>query len=207
MVVRYTYMFGKRHVLFPCPGTLYTEQYQTSRHATPSELLKPRCRLLNTRKQRRRKISSLESRRVPNTSVSQTYHYKLASATRGPHQRLIKPTVIYRMIPRMIQKLLSTLYRNRALGRDQRSQLGRRIQRGGLGLVDLADEAHAQRLGGGEISAGETYLLDPRGAADDLGQAAEGSNVGCHADIDLFDGESGVAGTYPDVGRAGNVDC
>ena len=110
------------------------------------------------------------------------------------------------MIPPIVEQLLGALDGDGALGGDQARRLNRGLDRGGLGLVHLADEADLLGLLGAKDACRQGYVLDPREVADRLGQPGERANVGREANVDLLDGDLDVLGAYPDVGGAGDVD-
>ncbi len=115
-------------------------------------------------------------------------------------------TVLNRVVAAVVQQLLGTLHSHGALGGNQGGRLDGGGQRGGLGLVHLADEAGGEGLGGAEVAGGQGQLFDPRQAADDLGQTRERADVGGQPDVDLLDGEARVLGADTDVGAARDVD-
>lgn len=111
-------------------------------------------------------------------------------------------TLRNRVIPRVVQQLLGALHRHRALAGDEARQLQPRVERGGLVRVHLADETYRQRLLAGEVPGRQADVLDPRRAAHELGQAAQGAEVGRQPDVDLLDGEARVPYADADVGAA-----
>lgn len=110
------------------------------------------------------------------------------------------------MIPRVIQQLLGPLHRNRALFGDEAGEPKRFGQGGLLVAQHTADEALGEGLVGAKVAGRQAHVLDPGGAADNLGQARQRANVGGHADVDLLDGEAGVARGDAHVGAARDVD-
>lgn len=102
----------------------------------------------------------------------------------------------------MIQQLLGTLHRNGTLARDELGPLRSRRDGRVLGVVHLADEAHGERLVGREVARREADVFHPRRGPDELGQPAEGAEVGGETDVDLFDGEASVARGDAHVGAA-----
>jgi hypothetical protein len=75
-------------------------------------------------------------------------------------------TVLDRVVAAVIQQLLGALHGDGALGGEQPGRPNGRGQRGGLGLVHLADKADGERLGGAELARRQAHVLDPRLAAD-----------------------------------------
>lgn len=110
------------------------------------------------------------------------------------------------MIPRMIQQLLRTLHRNRALTRQQLGNLQRRLNSLLFILCYLTDKSYSIRFFCAEDSRGETHLFYPGEIADYFRQAREGSYVGGETDVDFFYGELDVGCADADVGAGGDVE-
>lgn len=93
-----------------------------------------------------------------------------------------------------------------ALGGDEGRPLDGRLDRLGLRFVHVAHQPHGEGFFGTENPGRETDVFYPGEVGHQLGQPAQGANVGSQPDVDLFNGKAGVFGAHANIGARRHVD-
>ncbi|KAI6752826.1 hypothetical protein HG530_013578 [Fusarium avenaceum] len=149
------------------------------------DLRKSRLRLLQPTHQTLREVLALHGRRIP--------HLRIPQALRNAD------------IPSMVDQLLCSLHRNRALLSKCCRQRHAGVHSGLFAVVNLAHKAYRERLLRRKVPRCETHVLDPRCRANKLRKARECANIGSHTNINFFDSEARVGCADADIRAAGNI--